>query len=616
MKKSCKLITMILFCIFAVSLLPSGVLADSYQAYISADGVNFRKLPTTKNSDILDSFIRGNVITVLDNNKISGTGCSAGWYHINFNGTEGYVCSSYVTTERIEDKYLRPWNTPYKAIVGGALYISSGYISKGQYTSYLKKYNVNPNGYYSVYNHQYQTNIAAPSSEAYSTWKAYDKVGYMEKGDKSFPFVFTIPVYEKMGESYKVEGVSGANLSTSEETDDAFEEMIKDFPESYKPYLRDLHKDHPNWVFKAMITGLDFEPSADIEQKVGAIQNEKMRYKDANGNYIVTELGWYKPTVEATRYYMDPRNWLNETYVFMFEDLSFSESLSEDVVKSILKTKSVIGEYDAIDNMTYSSIFMAAGKAANINPAYLASLSIQEIGSRNVSGAEFTYKDVTYSGLYNFYNLGAYSSEANPTSAGLVFASGGVCTICGNYVPPKVEENEDDPQISIMDPVSETEEPKNEEPKSGENDPVVPTDPVVEPEPTPEVPEVKYGDMSNINVKINGQYASGFTLGTKISDLKAKDALINYDSDDIIKTGTKITTGNATYYAVVYGDLTGDGKINSADLLKVRQYLLGKASLSGAYLEAANITGNGKINSATLLKVRQHLLGKTSISQR
>ena len=430
----------------------------------------------------------------------------------------------------------------------------------------------------------------------------------MEKGDKSFPFIFTIPVYEKMGESYKVAGVSGANLSTTDETDDEFEVMIKDFPDSYKPYLRDLHKDHPNWKFIPMITGLDFEPSADIEQKVGAIQNEKMRYKDANGNYIVTELGWYKPTVEATRYYMDPRNWLNETYVFMFEDLSFNESISEDVIKSILKTKSTIGEYDAIDNMTYSSIFMTAGKTANINPAYLASLSIQEIGSRNVSGAEFTYKDVTYSGLYNFYNLGAYSSEANPTSAGLVYASGGFCTICGNYVPEKQEEPQEDQKeeegiIAITDPTSE--EQKETE---------TPQEPSKEPEVV--VPVVQYGNMSNLNVKINGQYASGFTLGTKISDLKAKDVLINFDSNDIIKTGTKITTGNATYYAVVYGDLTGDGKINSADLLKVRQYLLGKTSLNGAYFEAANLNGNDKINSATLLKLRQHLLGKTSISQR
>ena len=106
MKKCCKPLFMILFCVFAVLFYASHVFADSYQAYISADGVNFRKNATTKNSDILDTFIKGNVITVLDGNKISGTGCNDGWYHITFNGTEGYVCSSYVTTTRIEDGIL------------------------------------------------------------------------------------------------------------------------------------------------------------------------------------------------------------------------------------------------------------------------------------------------------------------------------------------------------------------------------------------------------------------------------------------------------------------------------------------------------------------------------
>ena len=57
------------------------------------------------------------------------------------------------------------------------------------------------------------------------------------------------------------------------------------------------------------------------------------------------------------------------------------------------------------------------------------------------------------------------------------------------------------------------------------------------------------------------------------------------------------------------GDLSGDGLINSADLLLVRQYLLGSKSLNGVYFYAGDINNDKLINSADLLRVRQHLLG-------
>ena len=65
----------------------------------------------------------------------------------------------------------------------------------------------------------------------------------------------------------------------------------------------------------------------------------------------------------------------------------------------------------------------------------------------------------------------------------------------------------------------------------------------------------------------------------------------------------------------MYGDLTGEGEINSADLLKMRQYLLGNANLSGAFLSSAYLNDDEEINSADLLRLRQHLLGTNIINQ-
>ena len=52
----------------------------------------------------------------------------------------------WASTPSSNEKYLRPWNSRYKAILGGAKYIATGYISVGQNTLYLQKFDVVANG--------------------------------------------------------------------------------------------------------------------------------------------------------------------------------------------------------------------------------------------------------------------------------------------------------------------------------------------------------------------------------------------------------------------------------------------------------------------------------------
>ena len=65
----------------------------------------------------------------------------------------------------------------------------------------------------------------------------------------------------------------------------------------------------------------------------------------------------------------------------------------------------------------------------------------------------------------------------------------------------------------------------------------------------------------------------------------------------------------------MYGDLNGDGEINSADLLKLRKYLIGSEGLDGAFKSSAYINSDGEINSADLLNLRQYLIGTNTINQ-
>lgn len=92
--------------------------------------------------------------------------------------------------------YGRPWDTPEKAIDGGAAFLNEQYVSRGQNTLYYEKFNVSPNRYYNIYSHQYMTNIYAPVSEARSLYNAYKKANMLNTN-----FVFLIPIYTDAGAS-------------------------------------------------------------------------------------------------------------------------------------------------------------------------------------------------------------------------------------------------------------------------------------------------------------------------------------------------------------------------------------------------------------------------------
>ncbi len=89
--------------------------------------------------------------------------------------------------------YQTPWTTLDKSIYGGASYIASTYIGKGQDTTYFQKFNTSSYSNYTTYTHQYQTNIQGPATEAVPTYNSYAVNNLL---DTAFDFV--IPVYANM----------------------------------------------------------------------------------------------------------------------------------------------------------------------------------------------------------------------------------------------------------------------------------------------------------------------------------------------------------------------------------------------------------------------------------
>lgn len=57
------------------------------------------------------------------------------------------------------------------------------------------------------------------------------------------------------------------------------------------------------------------------------------------------------------------------------------------------------------------------------------------------------------------------------------------------------------------------------------------------------------------------------------------------------------------------GDIDGDGKVSSKDVLKLQRYLLGLEKLSETEKKAADLNGDGKIDSKDLLVLKKKVLG-------
>lgn len=218
-------------------------------------------------------------------------------------------------------------------------------------------------------------------------------------------------------------------------SDGAFESAIANFPESYKPYLRDLHNAHPSWNFVPVYTGYDWNSAIGVETRPGAslISNSSngswkskadYAYNASTNTYTVVDAStWVNASPEIVAFYMDPRNSLNETAIFQFLDLRYTadNSIPSAHVQGILPGTflNTSAPNQNNDVIRYCDIFADAGNIADINPIFLAAHCIQECSKGGSNSSRGT------TGYYNLFNIGAYSNVIDATVGGLNFAQNG-----------------------------------------------------------------------------------------------------------------------------------------------------------------------------------------------
>ena len=208
------------------------------------------------------------------------------------------------------------------------------------------------------------------------------------------------------------------------EPDADFEEYLdsQGFPDSYKDGLRQLHAQYPNWVFVADHNGTDWNTMVEKQN----VKTRSLVHKDnisswkstADGCYNWETGEWYsfdsggyvQASSELVQYVLDPRNFLDDTYIFMFEALSYDSSVQNmSGVESIISGSFMDGSSHDLDGYTYPSLLMKAGEMSQVSPYHLATRIIQEQGY-NGTGRQISGNVSGYVGYYNYYSQNAYAS--------------------------------------------------------------------------------------------------------------------------------------------------------------------------------------------------------------
>lgn len=205
---------------------------------------------------------------------------------------------------------------------------------------------------------------------------------------------------------------------------------IENFPKSYQDKLLALKELHPNWNFEAYYTGIDWneliknETGMTLHRRsvVPAYSSDLWKCKECEKSN-----GWTCASEEIVKYFIDPRNFLNEVNIFQFEELSFNKkvhtlaSVKTSVKNTFLANSVTYYDEEQKKNVTrtYSDIIMEVAEKTNISPFHIKSKIIQEVGAQGSASVSGTYPG--YENYYNFFNYGAHDT-GDPVANGLEFA--------------------------------------------------------------------------------------------------------------------------------------------------------------------------------------------------
>ena len=490
-------------------------------------------------------------------------------------------------------KYLIPWNTKERAITGGAKFIGSSYINLGQNTIYLQKFHVYDTTDDELFWHQYMTNVLAPYSESKLIY-----TGYANSNLLNSSMSFVIPVYNNMPE---LPCTSPAISSSDFTTDNT---------KVYANVETSLNvRSGPGTSYESLTTipsGTKMTRIAKGKQK-GELW-DRVKLESGLVGYVFQTYVEEVPDVQVEKIILS----LDKTTINKGERIKIKANISpEDAVDKTLKYSS--------DNTSVATVS---------SDGY-----IQGISS---GSAKITAK--ASNGVTGTINIKVYSpvTDIITSTDNIVLQIGETYKINATVFPDDADNknilyNTENSGIAKVDEqgivTGETEGETSINAVSEEGT-------ISKKIKVKVIPQIQEGEIIiDESLYVEGNEMSGLENKNNTADKILNKIKTNYSVEIYNSKGSKISgnelvgTGSVIkvlnnkdlimeYNVIMYGDVNGDGKINSVDLLVLQRHILEIEKFSGVFLKAGNIRKNGRNpSSVDLLLIQRHILGLQNIVQ-
>lgn len=511
----------------------------------------------------------GNAGSMISGTWTGGDGNYKGLYNF-FN-----ICAYGKNIVQNGLKYAKSqgWTDPEKSIKGGAKILASGYISIGQDTLYLEKFDV-VNGGDGYYSHQYMTNVSASRTEGYTIRNTYTDMGLLSSESK---IKFKIPVYKNMPE------------------------QICPQPGTEKPVTQDVEITENNVrVRKGKGTNYDIVTTLNKGTKILRIELDNSK----TGGYY-----WDKVVLaDGTKGYV-ARNYLkqidlqsncNEQYITTkYTDFRNGPGTSKTTVLKVLSAGQIVtivekDKYKSLDGNDWCRIKLSDGTygyvTSNSFEAYdptkvdqlriicTDGLTVRKSPSTSASALASLYKGA----IVTRTERNVESTNKNYIWDKIITSSG----ITGYIATRDIKNNEDWAEvIGSNNPTDTTTEIKGNGFKTCENNIVC-------------QPKIT---VSNIKAV-------------------AKDAIIKKGDTVIadtanVGTGYTLTSDGKSYTIVVLGDVNGDGKASAGDYVLIKNHIMQTNLIKdSANQNAADVNKDGKISAGDYVLIKNYIMKGTEFS--
>jgi len=474
------------------------------------------------------------------------------------------------------------------------IFIGSSYIHLGQDTVYLQKFHVVSNNGGELFWHQYMTNVLAPYSESKSIYNGYINTGLLN-GSMSF----VIPVYNNMPEI----PTANPNILESDFTTDSTEVYanvdttlnIRTGPGTSYEVLTSITKNTKmTRIAKGKQSGELWDKVKLSNGMIGyAFQSYLKEVPKAQIEQININLDnntIHKGETKKLKVEILPKEAANNTVIY---------TSSNNNVARVDSSGNIIGIRSGVATITVKA--KENNVSSKIDIQIYSPVTDMNLNINNLMlqvGDKFTVTPVILPDDASNTNVSYQSENSNIAkidAQGVIEAiTEGKTNIIATTEDGNIQRKV---SVNVIRKIDETELSFDKSLNivaneiSGWN-----------------VDEMK---VSEIIEKITTIY--------HIAIYDKKDKLLQ--DDDLVGTGSKIKILDNNqiimeYNVILYGDVNGDGKINSVDLLVLQRHILEKEKLTGIFLKAGNIRKDGR-NPSSLdsLLIQRHILELQMIEQ-